>query len=110
MFPDFEWSYFRSLLYLTEVFCLPPYSGDLNSKLGWYSDNGNWFENQIIHFSDAQWYLEDHLVNGPLSRPPFEYHFAVLMPGTMVQCICIAKQWKTNKLKFAIQIATVQII
>ena len=42
------------------------YSGDLNSKLVWYSNHGDLFAGQMVRYSDH------HLFNGLVFRPPFE--------------------------------------
>ena len=32
------------------------YSEDVNSKLVWYSDHGDLFAHQMVHYSDAQYH------------------------------------------------------
>ena len=63
------------------------YSGDLNSKLVWYSDHGDLFYCQMVCIQMPSpmevWYSDHHLVNGPVFRPPFEYRSTNQMPGTM---------------------------
>ena len=74
------------------------YNGDLNSKLVWYSDYGEFFAIQmpgtiVVKYSDHP------LVNQPVFRPPFEYRFAIQMPGTKVPGIIIANHLNNEQIK-----------
>ena len=45
------------------------YNGDLNSQLVWYSDHGDLFSRQMVHYSDTQYhgsvYSDHHLLLDP---------------------------------------------
>ena len=49
------------------------YSRDLNSQLVRYSYHRDLFSHQMVHYTMVTRYSDQHLVNGPVFRPSFEY-------------------------------------